>query len=214
MPRAENKLPIFTLSILTKQVHIINSPDLVVAVQKNPKVYDFSVFAIAMLPRLFDLDSKTMRLASTQIDHPGGSWNLVVETSRIMHRCLAPGPSLESMERLALTKMLRYFDELGNKPGDTVLELFAWLRTVMTIASTEAVSSLIHTPPRQFADSADCTSRSMARRIPSARRLSWSMRYGKCPMPRCISHRLNTLYLITSLCKVWPFKDQWLIYFG
>ncbi|KAI4236576.1 MAG: hypothetical protein L6R40_006132 [Gallowayella cf. fulva] len=136
---AENKLPIFTLSILTKQVHIINSPDLVVAVQKNPKVYDFSVFAIAMLPRLFDLDSKTMRLASTQIDHPGGSWNLVVETSRIMHRCLAPGPSLESMERLALTKMLRYFDELGNKPGDTVLELFAWLRTVMTIASTEAV---------------------------------------------------------------------------
>ncbi|KAL8694167.1 MAG: hypothetical protein Q9224_003621 [Gallowayella concinna] len=134
----KNKLPIFTLKILTKDVHIINSPDLIVAVQKNPKVYNFAVFAKMMLPRLFDVDSMTMKLASTSIELPGGGiGDLIVETNRIMHRCLGPGPSLEEMERVALTRMLQFFGELG-KDG-AVIHLFAWLRTVMTVASTEAI---------------------------------------------------------------------------
>ncbi|KAL8724656.1 MAG: hypothetical protein Q9166_007826 [cf. Caloplaca sp. 2 TL-2023] len=136
---SKHQLPIFTLRILTKDVHIINSPDLIVAVQKNPKVYDFSVFAKSMLPRLFDLDSKTMKLASTDIEYPGGSWNLIVETGRIFHRCLGPGPSLERMERVALTRIMDYFDELASQPDGIGLDLFTWLRTAMTVSSTEAI---------------------------------------------------------------------------
>ncbi|KAL8920373.1 MAG: hypothetical protein Q9172_004540 [Xanthocarpia lactea] len=136
---AKHKLSIFTVKILGKDVHIINSPDLVVAVQKNPRIYDFSVFANTMLPRLFDLDKKTMKLASTNIEHPGGSRNLVVEINRIFHRCLSPGPSLEKMERVALPRLLCYFEELGSRTDATTLDLFAWLRSVMTVASTEAI---------------------------------------------------------------------------
>lgn len=112
------------------------------AVQKTPRIYDFSVFATTMLPRLFDLDREAMKLASTNVDHPGGSWNFIVETSRIFHRCLSPGPSLEKMERAALTAILHYLDELASKPDGVVLDLFAWLRTIMTVSSTEAVSIL------------------------------------------------------------------------
>ncbi|KAL8803317.1 MAG: hypothetical protein Q9200_006275 [Gallowayella weberi] len=91
-----------------------------------------------MLPRLFDLDSKTMKLASTSFELPGsGNGDLLLETNRIMHRCLGPGPSLEEMERVALTRMLQYFGELS-KHG-AVIDLFAWLRTVVTVASTEAI---------------------------------------------------------------------------
>ncbi|KAL8997833.1 MAG: hypothetical protein Q9169_003006 [Polycauliona sp. 2 TL-2023] len=135
----KHKYPIFTLQILGKDVHVINSPDLILAVQKVPRVYDFSVFATAMLPRLFDLDSKAMELASANMKHPGGSWNFVVETSRVFHRCLSPGPSLEKMERAALTGIVGYLNELASEPNGVVVDLFAWLRTMMTISSTGAL---------------------------------------------------------------------------
>ncbi|KAI4095287.1 MAG: hypothetical protein LQ339_007284 [Xanthoria mediterranea] len=136
---AKHKHRIFTLQILGKDVHVVNSPDLIMAVQKTPRIYDFSVFATTMLPRLFDLDKEAMKLASTNVDHPGGSWNFIVETSRIFHRCLSPGPSLEKMERAALTAILGHLDELASKPDGVVLDLFAWLRTMMTVSSTEAL---------------------------------------------------------------------------
>ncbi|KAL8975988.1 MAG: hypothetical protein Q9205_007921 [Flavoplaca limonia] len=135
---AKHKYPIFTLQILGKDVHIVNYPDLIIAVQKNPRIYDFSVFASMMLPRLFDLDKKTMELASRDLPYPGGSWNLIVETSRIFHRCLSPGPSLEKMEQAALTRILGYLNELASDSDGVVLDLFAWLRTMMTVSSTAA----------------------------------------------------------------------------
>ena len=97
-----------------------------------------------MLPRLFDLDKKTMELASRDLPYPGGSWNLIVETSRIFHRCLSPGPSLEKMEQAALTRILGYLDKLASDSDAVVLDLFAWLRTMMTVSSTAAVS-VFHT---------------------------------------------------------------------
>lgn len=142
--RAKHQVPIFTLWILTKHVHIINSPDLIIAVQKNPKAFDFSVFVNLMLPRLFDVDSKTMQLANTPIERPEGRWDLVVETGRVMHRYLGPGPSLEKMERIALTRFLGFFDELAAEADGTVVDMFAWLRTAMTVTSTDAVSMLLY----------------------------------------------------------------------
>ncbi|KAL9591517.1 MAG: hypothetical protein Q9179_007645, partial [Wetmoreana sp. 5 TL-2023] len=92
-----------------------------------------------MLPRLFDLDRKTMKLASTPVALPEGRWDLAVETGRIMHRYLGPGPSLEKMERTALTRFLGFFDELGSEPDGIILDLFAWLRRAMTVSSTDAI---------------------------------------------------------------------------
>ncbi|KAL8647526.1 MAG: hypothetical protein Q9226_006396 [Calogaya cf. arnoldii] len=118
---AKCRYPIFTLQILGKDVHVVTSPDLVIAIQKNPRIYDFSVFARTMLPRLFDLDRKAMQLASTNLKHTGGSWDLVVDTSRIFHRCLSPGPSLEQMERAALAPILGYLEGLASEPNGVVL---------------------------------------------------------------------------------------------
>ncbi|KAL8786033.1 MAG: hypothetical protein Q9213_003015 [Squamulea squamosa] len=86
-----------------------------------------------MLPRLFDLDKTAMRLASTNAQQPGGNCNFVLESSRVFHRCLGPGPSLEKMERAALTRIEAYIDKLASEPDGVVFDLFAWLRTVMTI---------------------------------------------------------------------------------
>ncbi|KAL8664589.1 MAG: hypothetical protein Q9168_007872 [Polycauliona sp. 1 TL-2023] len=145
---SKHKHPIFTLQILGKDVHVINSPDLIVAIQKTPRIYDFSVFATAMLPRMFELDSKAMELATTSMKHPGGSWNYIVETTRIFHRCLSPGPSLQRTERAALMDIEGYLDKLASEPDGVVVDLFAWLRTMMTVSSTGA----LYGPRNPFAE--------------------------------------------------------------
>ncbi|KAL8722992.1 MAG: hypothetical protein Q9225_000608 [Loekoesia sp. 1 TL-2023] len=56
-----------------------------------------------------------------------------------MHRYLGPGPSLEKMERVALERFLPFYNELESGTDGVVVDLFAWLRTAMTVASTEAI---------------------------------------------------------------------------
>ncbi|KAL8767901.1 MAG: hypothetical protein Q9209_005687 [Squamulea sp. 1 TL-2023] len=115
-----------------KDIHVIDSPNLVVAVQKNPRVYDFSVFLTLILRRLFHLDKNTMKLASANNQQAGGSCNLMLETSRIFHRYLSPGSSLEKMERAAFARIKAYIDKLTSEPDGAVFDLLAWLRTVMS----------------------------------------------------------------------------------
>lgn len=121
-----------------------------------------------------------MELAATNVYYPGGSWNLIVETSRICHRCLSPGPLLEKMERAALTEILGYLDQLASEPNGVILDLFAWLRTMMTVSSTEAVSVPTSSLALRFADG---TRSYMGHGTRSINVLSWSRHSGKSDLP-------------------------------
>ncbi|KAF6218762.1 hypothetical protein HO133_005305 [Letharia lupina] len=61
---ARNNLPIYTLQTLNKRTYVVNSADLVTAVERNEKTIAFFPFVYSLAPRFFDLapDSRTMDL--------------------------------------------------------------------------------------------------------------------------------------------------------
>ena len=67
-----------------------------------------------------------------------GKVGLTHETSKGMHREMAPGPNLDRMNKAMLSTMAPFFDEWaveGGWEGD----LFAWIKPKFTIASSESI---------------------------------------------------------------------------
>ncbi|KAL8709343.1 MAG: hypothetical protein Q9220_005936 [cf. Caloplaca sp. 1 TL-2023] len=132
-------LPVFTLQTLGKRIYVVNSPDLISAVQKNAKVLSFNPFVSFMSPKIFDCGEEGMRAINENIDGEKGPWGLLVDTSRGMHNALAPSDSLDWMTRTMLDKMQSFIDPLEAGEKGMEIDLYKWVRTAFTVSSTEAV---------------------------------------------------------------------------
>ncbi|KAL8717337.1 MAG: hypothetical protein Q9225_005412 [Loekoesia sp. 1 TL-2023] len=136
---AKHPLPVFTLQTLGRKIYVVNSPDLIAAVQKNAKVLSFNPFVSFMSPRIFGVGEEAMVIINENIDGEKGNWGLLPDISRGMHNALAPSESLDWMTRTMLTKMMEYVDPLGASKDGTETNLYKWIRTAFTVSSTEAV---------------------------------------------------------------------------
>ncbi|KAL9035546.1 MAG: hypothetical protein Q9214_006529, partial [Letrouitia sp. 1 TL-2023] len=142
---AKHPLPAFTLQTLSKRTYVVNSPDLVSAVQKNAKILSFNPFISFVSPRIFDADERAMAAINENIDGEQGHWGLMPELGRGIHNTLAPGASLDWMTKTMLTKYVEFVDNLGegkNDNGAPELDLYKWVRKAFTVSSTEADAAI------------------------------------------------------------------------
>lgn len=136
---AKHPLPIFTLQTLGRKTYVVNSPDLIAAVQKNAKTLTFNPFVSFMSPRVFGVGEEAMAIVNENIGGEKGNWGLLSDTSSGMHSALAPSESLNWMTRVMLTKMTEYVDPLAASKDGEEIDLYKWIRKAMTVSSTEAV---------------------------------------------------------------------------
>ena len=122
-----------------KKVYVVNSPDLIAAVQKNAKALSFLPLVSFVSPRIFNAGDEANAIIHDNIDGEKGPWGLVHETSVGMHTALAPSDSLDWMTKTMLTKLEEHFESLGMGNGEVEVDLYKWVRKGMTVASTEAV---------------------------------------------------------------------------
>ncbi|KAL8662900.1 MAG: hypothetical protein Q9202_004322 [Teloschistes flavicans] len=131
-------IPIFTLYTFGRRIYVVNSPDLISAVQKDAKNLTFGPFVSWMSPRIFDVGDEAMAAINENTDGTKGMYGLLPEITRGMHNALAPSTSLDWMTKTMLTKLGEYVDPLGAGPDGIEIDLFKWVRTAFTVASTEA----------------------------------------------------------------------------
>ncbi|KAL8983471.1 MAG: hypothetical protein Q9205_002302 [Flavoplaca limonia] len=135
----KHPLPAFTLQTLGKKVYVVNSPDLIAAVQKNAKALSFNPFVSFVSPRIFDAGDEANAIIHDNIDGEKGPWGLLHDTSRGMHIALAPSDSLDWMTKTMLTKLEEHIEPLGVGNDEVEVDLYKWVRKGITVASTEAV---------------------------------------------------------------------------
>ncbi|KAI4203833.1 MAG: hypothetical protein LQ346_001710 [Caloplaca aetnensis] len=134
----QHPLPAFTLQTLGTKTYVVNSPDLIQAVQKNAKTLTFHPFVSFMSPRIFGCEKKASDIISDNIDGERGNWGLLPDVTRDMQTALMPGESLNWMTRTMLTKLVEYLDALAVNEDGTEICLYKWVRTAFTVSSTEA----------------------------------------------------------------------------
>ena len=115
----------------------MNAPDLVVAVQRNTKSILFNPFVVAMCPRLFGTGPKTNSIIAKGMTKEKDAF--MADAHDEMYAVLAPGTTLQQMTRVTLELLASFFDDDLAAAGETCIDLFAWIRHVFTVSSTEPV---------------------------------------------------------------------------
>ena len=143
------RLPIYTIQMLNKKTYVVNSPDLILAVERASKTITLYPFIAMLSPRLFDADKRCMAIINENLNLENGPWGLCHDISHAMHAKMAPGADLDLMNKTMLSKYLPQLNQV-EECGIRV-NLFEWIRKTFAKSSTEA----IYGPGNPFAKQPD-----------------------------------------------------------
>lgn len=121
--------------MLQGKVYIVTSPDLVTALNRNPKTIAFNPFLAQLGKRITGHDEATSQIVQHNLNGEQGP-GYVIEVHDGIVAALAPGKTLENMIKPFLEEVSGYFDALNK---DNKVDLFAWVRQMMTMCSTRAI---------------------------------------------------------------------------
>ena len=126
--------------MLNQRMYIVNSPELVLAVQRQTKSLSFQPFVAAMLPKLLLVDKDAMEIVKRNIDGDEGDWGLIPDTHKETWPAIAPGPQLDRMIQNMFATLLPFLDEFaGEGEATTSTDLYAWARRAFTLAGTDSL---------------------------------------------------------------------------
>ena len=152
--------------MLSQRMYIVNSPELVLAVQRQTKSLSFQPFVASMLPKLLLVDADAMEILKRNMDGDEGDWGLAMDTHRGIWLALTPGPQLDLMLQSVLTTLLPLFLEFaGSREARTMTELYAWVRRGLTLVGTES----LYGPENPF------------RYEPGLEEAFWYVHFSSCP---------------------------------
>ncbi|MCJ1394114.1 hypothetical protein MMC18_006992 [Xylographa bjoerkii] len=134
---SRHPFPIYTLKILNGRTYIVNSPDLISAIQRAPKSYSFDPIITSVTERLSVPSKQGIDAVRYHPNGQNGEWGLNHDTMNDMHTTLKPGPILDGMNEKMLGNVSVMLDELDCE-GGMVANLFEWARHTITRASTNA----------------------------------------------------------------------------
>lgn len=121
--------------MLQGKVYVVTSPDLLTALNRNPKAIAFNPFIAQLGKRITGHDEATSQIVQQNLNGEQGP-GYVIEVHDGIVAALAPGKMLENMIKAFLEEASTYFDALGK---DNEVDLFAWMRQTVTMCSTRAI---------------------------------------------------------------------------
>ena len=130
-------------------MYIVNSPDLMVSIQRNWKKLQFAPIASRFLARICHLSPRATKILMAKASLDKGDESLYSETLKAIHTTVGSGSEgLEHMSRIAIRNVCTSLDSLAIDTGPVRLNLAFWLRHEITLATSEA----IYGPANPFRD--------------------------------------------------------------
>ena len=129
------RLPIYTLRVLNSKIYVVTSIDLVNAINRNSKILAFNPFIAQLGKRITGHDETTSRIVQHNLNGENGP-GYVTEIHDNTVSALAPGEALERMTNAMLLEASLCLQALEN---ENVIDLFAWIRHMVTLCSTRAI---------------------------------------------------------------------------
>jgi len=137
------KLPIYRLAIPGLpggRVYIINSPALVLAVQRQPKKLSFWAVEATFAVGLAGLSKYAEKELQDNVTGEEPRPSLFMDAMQCMHQKLQPSEALDQMTRIRVDSLLTRSIEMFNHTGSTSIELYRRVNIAVTYAVTDGVS--------------------------------------------------------------------------
>ena len=121
--------------MLNSKIYVVTDLDLINAVNRNSKILAFNPFIAQLGKRITGHDEATSQVVQNNLNGENGP-GYVTEIHDGTVSSLAPGEDLEQMTNAMLLEASLYLDALD---CNTILDLFAWMKHMVTLASTKAI---------------------------------------------------------------------------
>lgn len=129
----------FTLRLPWKRLYIVTSPEVVAAIDRQPKTLSFGPLAIEFTKRIA-MPSKQAHDVLTEDFLAGkGTRSFYADRVRTMNAALGPGLGLENTIADMLSSSLQLLDSTYAPTRNPEVDLFSWTKSLVTQISTNAV---------------------------------------------------------------------------
>jgi hypothetical protein len=141
-------LPIYTLRLPGSRIYVVNSTNLISAVQRQARTLDFAPIETRAAINVMGATPAGKEILN--IEREGvGKHAYAVEFDKAIHPAVTPGPNLDTLNRLAVQKVDDFLNKLAAQIPRT-LNLYEWTRENIAWATTEGV----YGPKNPFRDPA------------------------------------------------------------
>ena len=120
-------------------MYIVTSPALIQAVQKQPKTLAFPPIEAKFACQICGSSPEARDILMKNVNGDEGDWGLSMESYSAIKGALAPGAELDGMNRIMIQNVAASVDRIGNDDQPVRVKLAEWLRTTITMATTNAV---------------------------------------------------------------------------
>ena len=135
------------MRLLGSRIYVINSTDLIPAVQRQVRILDFA--AVEARAAVNVMGATTAGKTILNMNRNGvGEHSYAIEFDKAIHPAVTPGADLDAMNRLAAQKVSEFLDTLAGETPE-VMKLFDWVQNSIGWATSEAV----YGPSNPFKDS-------------------------------------------------------------
>ena len=133
----KHKLPIYTLSIFGGKLYIVNSVDLILAVQKQSKNLSFAALASKLAGTITGTTDGCRKIIEAEAQREEQDDSLVSRFFKLNHTKLGHAPTLDVMNTIAAETFANSLDAFDKQGGSRQIDLFSWISHEITQASFE-----------------------------------------------------------------------------
>ena len=118
---------------------MVNSPDLVLSLQRQPKTVSFWFIEAKFTALLGGMgkEASGRLLENLQVKHCGN--NLLIEGLKATHQVMMPGDELDRMIRVACQNVAMALDGFQSSSNASRIDLWQWVRHEITTITTSSV---------------------------------------------------------------------------
>jgi hypothetical protein len=129
------------------RLYIVNSPELISAVQKQPRILTFWFIQATLTQRLGGISDKANEILLENARGVKGENSLVVDGMKVTHEAMM-GDHLDSLTVASIQRAAKSIDELKVGEAGKELDLWKWVRHVFSLA----VSAGVYGPQNPYED--------------------------------------------------------------
>ncbi|KAL8924174.1 MAG: hypothetical protein Q9172_002796 [Xanthocarpia lactea] len=137
--RFQNGQPIYSLAMFNTRLYILNSPDLVLSLQRQPDVVSFWWVESHFTAKLGGMSMAASHRLHAHLGKGKNSQSLLITGLKATHQAMMPGEGLNSMMGIAGQTILRRLHDLRDATKTEPIDLWNWVRHEITIIVTESV---------------------------------------------------------------------------
>lgn len=119
---------------------MVTKPELIQAVQKQYKTLAFPPIEARFASKVCGASPEAQAILSQNVNGDEGDFGLSMESNAAMRSALKPGATLDDMNRTMILEVAKALEQLEPAKGQSrEIRLFAWLRNLVTVATTRSV---------------------------------------------------------------------------